>query len=44
MSDAKPQPHYDFELAKVCDWLKKNKYTMHVSLNGEVVLVKKDLK
>jgi hypothetical protein len=33
-----PQPHYDFEIAKICDWLKKNGYTAHVTLNGQVTL------
>ncbi len=38
MNDSKPQPYYDFELAKICAWLKKHRMTMHVSLNGEVSL------
>jgi hypothetical protein len=42
--DSKPQPYYDFELAKICEWLKKNGYTMHVSIKGEVVLIKKEKK
>ncbi len=36
--ESKPQPHYDFELAKICQWLKKNKMTMHVSLKGDVYI------
>jgi hypothetical protein len=30
------QPHYDFELAKVCEWLKKNNLRAHVKLSGAV--------
>lgn len=35
------QPYYDIEIAKICEWLKKHGYTMHVSLSGVVVLKKK---
>jgi hypothetical protein len=35
------QPWYDFELAKICAWLKKHGYTMHVDLAGNVELRKK---
>jgi hypothetical protein len=35
------QPYYDFEIAKICVWLKKHGYTMHVKLNGDVELRKK---
>lgn len=38
---ARPQPYYDFELAKICEWLKANGYTMHVTLTGAVELRKK---
>lgn len=34
------QPYYDFEIAKICAWLKANGYTMHVTLKGEVTLRK----
>lgn len=37
----KAQPHYDFEIAKICTWLKKHGYTMHVTLSGDVTLRKK---
>ena len=37
----RPQLQTDFELAKVCAWLKANGYTMHVTLNGNVTLRKK---
>jgi hypothetical protein len=30
------QPYYDFELAKICAWLKKRGLSMHVTLGGEV--------
>jgi hypothetical protein len=36
-----PQRSIDVEMAKVCKWLKEHKYRCHVSLNGEVRLVKK---
>ena len=35
------QPYYDFEIARICSWLKKNGLTMHVSLNGNVVFKQK---
>jgi hypothetical protein len=38
----KPQPYYDFELAKICAWLKANGHTMHVTLGGNVTLRKKE--
>lgn len=37
-----PQPYYDFEIAKICAWLKAHGYTMHVTLSGTVTLRKKD--
>jgi hypothetical protein len=39
--EQRPQPHYDFEIAKICEWLKKHKLTMHVTLKGEVTFKKK---
>ncbi len=36
-----PQPYYDFEIAKICVWLKKHGYTMHVTLRGDVTLRRK---
>lgn len=38
---SRPQPHSDFEIAKICAWLKLNGYTMHVTLRGDVTLRKK---
>lgn len=38
MAEQRPQPWYDFELAKISAWLKANGYTMHVTLNGDVTL------
>ncbi len=35
------QPYYDFEIAKICAWLKANGYTMHVTLAGNVTLKRK---
>jgi hypothetical protein len=35
------QPYYDFEIAKIIEWLRKHGYTMHVKLSGEVELRKK---
>lgn len=35
------QPYYDFEIAKICVWLKANGYTMHVTISGNVTLRKK---
>lgn len=35
------QPYYDFELARICAGLKANRYTMHVTLAGEVTLRRK---
>lgn len=32
------QPYYDFEIAKICQWLKKHKYKCFVSINGQVSL------
>jgi hypothetical protein len=31
------QPYYDFEIAKICKWLRTNGLPMHASLKGEVV-------
>ena len=36
------QPYYDFEIAKICAWLRAYGYTMHVKLNGSVELRKSD--
>lgn len=33
---AKPQPYYDFEIAKICAWLKERGLSMHVKSNGSV--------
>lgn len=41
MLEQRPQPYYDFEIAKICAWLKANGYTMHVSLRGDVTLRRK---
>jgi hypothetical protein len=30
------QPHTDFEIAKMCQWLKARGLTMHVKLDGSV--------
>ncbi len=38
----RPQPYYDFELAKICAWLREHGYTMHVTIKGEITLRKKD--
>lgn len=38
--EQKPQPYYDFEIAKICVWLKKHGYKCHVTLSGNVILVK----
>lgn len=35
------QPYYDIEIGKICAWLKKHAYECHVTLAGEVRLVKK---
>ena len=35
------QPYYDFEIAKICVWLKKNGMSMHVTLKGDVSFKKK---
>lgn len=35
------QPYYDVEIAKICSWLRANRYTMHVTLQGAVTLRKK---
>jgi hypothetical protein len=35
------QPAYDFQIAAICQWLRENGFTAHVSLRGEVVLVPK---
>jgi hypothetical protein len=32
------QPYYDFEIAKICAWLKAHGYTGHVTLKGEVTI------
>lgn len=34
-------PYYDSEIARICEWLRKNRYTMHVKLNGSIELRKK---
>jgi hypothetical protein len=39
--EQKPQPYYDFEIAKICKWLKKNGYIARVSLSGNLTLEKK---
>ena len=36
------QPYYDIEIGKICTWLKKHAYEMHVTLNGNVTLIKKE--
>lgn len=36
------QPYYDFEIAKICEWLKKHNMTMHVTLSGKVTLKDKE--
>lgn len=36
------QPYYDFEIARICQWLKEHGYTMHVRLTGAVELRRKD--
>jgi len=38
------QPYYDFEIAKICQWLRmhKHKLTMYVSLKGDVVFRDKE--
>lgn len=41
MIEQKPQPYYDFEIAKICAWLKQHGYEMHVTLAGAVTLQKK---
>lgn len=38
----RPQPYYDFEIAKICAWLKKHGYTCHVTLSGALTLRKKE--
>jgi hypothetical protein len=35
------QPYYDIELAKICNWLRMSKLTMHVKLDGSVSFKKK---
>jgi hypothetical protein len=35
------QPYYDIELAKISIWLRMNKLTMHVKLDGSVSFKKK---
>jgi len=39
--ESKPQPYYDFEIAKICAWLKAHRMTMHVKLDGSVQLLYK---
>ena len=39
--EQRPQPYYDFEIAKICAWLKRHGYRMHVTLAGNVTLVKR---
>jgi hypothetical protein len=41
-SEQRPQPYYDFEIAKICAWLIEHGYTMHVTLKGAVTLRKKE--
>lgn len=36
-----PQPYYDIEIGRICQWLKANGYTMHVKLDGKVTLRKR---
>jgi hypothetical protein len=36
------QPYYDIEIAKICNWLRMHKLTMHVKLDGSVSFKKKD--
>lgn len=43
MIKQRPQPYYDFEIAKICAWLIKHGYTCHVTLKGELWLEKKEL-
>lgn len=40
--EQKPQPYYDFEIAKICAWLKENGLTGHVTLSGKVTLKPKE--
>jgi hypothetical protein len=35
------QPYYDFEIAKICVWLKQHGLTMHVTLRGDVAFKRK---
>ena len=34
--EQRPQPYYDFEIAKICAWLKQHGYTCHVSFKGGI--------
>lgn len=38
------QPYYDFEIAKICKWLRMNGLTMHVTLRGDVTFRDKHTK
>lgn len=38
---SRPQPYYDFAIAEIIKWLKEHGYTMHVRLDGSVVLRRK---
>jgi hypothetical protein len=33
---SRPQPYYDFEIAKICTWLKARGLTMHVTLDCKI--------
>jgi hypothetical protein len=39
--EQRPQPHSDFELARVCRWLYENGYAAHVKLDGSLELRKR---
>ena len=36
MADSRPQPYYDHEIARICEWLRARRLSMHVTLRGEV--------
>lgn len=36
MIESRPQPHSDHEIARICEWLRANCLSAHVTLRGEL--------
>lgn len=42
--DARPQPSYDQDFARLCDWLRKEGLVAKTDRNGKTVFMKKGTK